>query len=487
MLAGVKIIKVLFASSEIYPLIKTGGLADVSQSLPRALKSFGHDIRLILPAYKGVKQQLKHKKTVAQITLQSHDVEIIKSRLPGTRLPIWLVDCPALFNREGGPYLMSKGTAWPDNAQRFALFSRVIAAIATDQIGLDWQPGILHCNDWQTGLAPALLYFEKSKPSIIFTIHNLAYQGLFPYSTYLDLKLPNELWSFESMEFFNLFSFIKGGIVYADQVNTVSPTYAKEIQTKEYGAGLEKLLEYHSKKLTGIVNGVNKDEWNPSKDEFIYTNFNIKSLNKKTNNKLKLQKELNLKVDIEIPLFVTVSRLAEQKGIDLILEIFPQLKYFDIQIVILGSGEEKLEKSLLKFAKNNSQQVYVKIGFDETLAHKMTAAGDFFIMPSRFEPCGLNQMYSQLYATIPIVRKTGGLADTVIDEPGDRNDMYRNTGIKFIEDNSDELLQAIIRGIEIYANKNAYKKMQLNAMRQDFSWKNSAAQYLDIYNNALTA
>ena len=454
--------------------------------MPRALKSFSHDIRLILPAYKGVKKQLKHKKTVAKITLQNYEVEIIKSTLPSTRLPIWLVDCPALFNREGGPYLTIKGTPWSDNAQRFALFSFVVAAIAMDQTGLNWQPDILHCNDWQTGLAPALLHFEKSRPGIIFTIHNLAYQGVFPYSTYLDLQLPDELWSFESMEYFNQFSFIKGGIVYADQVNTVSPTYAKEIQTKEYGVGLEKLLEYHSNKLTGIVNGVNIDEWNPSKDEFIYTNFNSKSLSKKTNNKLELQKELKLKIHKEIPLFATVSRLVEQKGIDLILEIFPQLKYFEIQFVILGSGKELLEKNLLKIAQNIPQQLYVKISYDEALAHKITAAADFFIMPSRFEPCGLNQMYSQLYATIPIVRKTGGLADTVIDEPGDRKDISQNTGIKFNDDNSDELLQAIVRALAIYANKNAYKKMQLNAIRQDFSWKNSAVQYLNIYKKALT-
>ena len=477
----------MFASSEIYPLVKTGGLADVSQSLPRALKSFGHDIRLILPAYKGVKNQLKHKNTVAQITLQGHDVGIIKSTLPGTRLPIWLVECPALFNREGGPYLMSKGTPWPDNAQRFALFSRVIAAIATDQIGLNWQPDILHCNDWQTGLVPALLYFEESRPGIVFTIHNLAYQGLFSYSTFLELKLPDQLWSFDSMEFFNQFSFIKGGIVYADQVNTVSPTYAKEIQTEAYGAGLEKLLEYHSKKLIGIVNGVNKDEWNPSKDEFIFTTFNSKTLSKKTNNKLELQKELKLKVDKDIPLFAIVSRLAEQKGIDLILKILPKLEDFNIQIVILGSGEEKLEKSLLRLAKTNSLQIYLKIGFDEALAHKMTAAADFFIMPSQFEPCGLNQMYSQLYATVPIVRNTGGLADTVVDEPGDRKDINRNTGIKFSDGNSDQLMHAIIRSLDLFANKTAYKKMQLNAMRQDFSWKKSAAQYIDMYKNTLQA
>ena len=297
--------------------------------------------------------------------------------------------------------------------------------------------------------------------------------------------MPDELWSFESMEFFGQFSFIKGGIVYADRVNTVSPTYAKEIQTKEYGAGLEKLLQYHSKKLTGIINGVNKDEWNPNKDEFINSNFNSKTLFKKANNKLELQKELGLKVDKDIPLFATVSRLAKQKGIDLILEVYPQLKNFDVQIVILGSGDKKLEKSLIKIATDSPQQVYLKIGYDEALAHKITAAADFFMMPSRFEPCGLNQMYSQLYATIPIVRNTGGLADSVIDEPGDRKDMVQNTGIIFINDDADEFLQSIIRGLAIYANKKAYIKMQKNAMRQDFSWKNSAAQYLVLYRNAL--
>ena len=434
-----------------------------------------------MPAYRGVKAQLQSIKYVAQITLQEQKVELLKTILPGTRLPLWLIDCPDLFNRDGGPYNTSKGDPWPDNAQRFALFSRVITAIATNKVGFNWQPDIVHCNDWQTALVPALLQYEKSRPGIVFTIHNLAYQGLFPHSIYLDLRLPDELWSYESMEFYNQFSFIKGGIVYADQINTVSPTYAKEIQTEEYGSGLEKLLKYHTNKLTGIINGVNKNEWNPNKDEYIYSTYNSKTLDRKIDNKLALQKEINLEMDEKIPLFASVSRLAAQKGIDLILDIMPYLKNFNIEVVILGSGEEKLEKGLTEAANANPRQVFVKIGYDETLAHKITAAADFFMMPSRFEPCGLNQMYSQHYGTIPIVRKTGGLADTVIDKISNSLNTTHNTGIIFEKDDSDDLLEAIIRSLDIYANKSIRKQMQLNGMRQDFSWKNSALQYIHLY------
>ncbi len=438
-----------------------------------------------MPAYRQAKDQLTHIKKVAQITVQKHEVELLKATLPGTRLPIWLLDCPSLFEREGGPYTSTKGETWPDNAQRFAVFSRVIAAIATDQIGLDWQPDILHCNDWQTALAPVILHFEKSRPGIIFTIHNLAYQGVFPYSTFVDLQLPSELWSFDSMEFYDEFSFIKGGIVYADQVTTVSPTYATEIQTKEYGAGLEKLLQFHSEKLTGVINGINKEEWNPNKDNNIDTTYSIKTLSLKTKNKLALQKELGLEVGGNIPLLASISRLVAQKGIDLIVGVLPYLKNFKVQYVILGSGEKALETALTKAANTNPEQVFVRIGYDETLAHKITAAADFFIMPSRYEPCGLNQMYSQHYGTIPIVRKTGGLADTVIDETSKSAESIKNTGIIFEKDSAVDLLKAIIRGLDIYSNKTIWEKMQLNAMRQDFSWKNSAMQYLDLYTRIL--
>jgi starch synthase len=438
-----------------------------------------------MPAYRQAKDQLTHIKKVAQITVQKNEVELLKATLPGTRLPIWLVDCPVLFDREGGPYTSSKGETWPDNAKRFAVFSRVIAAIATDQLGLDWQPDILHCNDWQTALAPAILHFEKSRPGIIFTIHNLAYQGLFPYSTFVDLQLPEELWSFNSMEFYDEFSFIKGGIVYADQITTVSPTYAKEIQTEEYGAGLEKLLQVHAEKLTGIINGVNEEEWNPNKDNNIHTTYSIKTLSLKIKNKLALQKELGFEVGENIPLLASISRLAAQKGIDLIVNVLSNLKNFKVQFVILGSGEKALEAALTNAADANSEQVFVKIGYDETLAHKITSAADFFIMPSRYEPCGLNQMYSQHYGTIPIVRKTGGLADTVIDETSESTEPTKNTGIIFEKDSAADLLKAIIRGLDVYSNKKIWEKMQLNAMRQDFSWKNSATQYLGLYTRIL--
>lgn len=440
------------------------------------------DIRLVMPAYRQIKDQLKHIKKVAQITVQKHEVALLKSTLPGTRLPIWLVDCPILFDREGGPYTSSKGEPWPDNAQRFAVFSRVITAIATDQMGLDWQPDIAHCNDWQTALVPALLHFEKYRPGTIYTIHNLAYQGVFPYQTFLDLQLPNELWSIDNMEFYGQLSFIKGGIVYADQVNTVSPTYAKEIQTKMYGAGLEALLKFHTNKLSGIINGINEDEWNPSNDKFIHKTYNLEALASKTENKAALQQELNLVCNDEIPLFATVSRLVSQKGIDLIIEILPRLVKLNVQIVILGKGDEALESALQEAAHNNSDKLSVYIGYDEALAHKITAAADFFMMPSRFEPCGLNQMYSQHYGTIPIVRKTGGLADTVVD---DQSKDVASTGIMFEKDNTEELLQAILRGLELYKNKQAWCDLQKNAMLQNFSWKNSALQYLDLYSQEL--
>lgn len=442
----------------------------------------GQDIRLVMPAYRQIKDQLKHIKKVAQITVQKHEVALLKSTLPGTRLPIWLVDCPILFDREGGPYTSSKGEPWPDNAQRFAVFSRVIAAIATDQMGLDWQPDIAHCNDWQTALVPALLHFEKYRPGTIYTIHNLAYQGVFPYQTFLDLQLPNELWSIDNMEFYGQLSFIKGGIVYADQVNTVSPTYAKEIQTKMYGAGLEALLKFHTNKLSGIINGINEDEWNPSNDKFIHKTYNLEALASKTENKAALQQELNLVCNDEIPLFATVSRLVSQKGIDLIIEILPRLVKLNVQIVILGKGDEALESALQEAAHNNSDKLSVYIGYDEALAHKITAAADFFMMPSRFEPCGLNQMYSQHYGTIPIVHKTGGLADTVVD---DQSKDVASTGIMFEKDNTEELLQAILRGLELYKNKQAWCDLQKNAMLQNFSWKNSALQYLDLYSQEL--
>ena len=459
-------------------------MADVSQSLPRALKSLKHDIRLILPAYASVKKQVKLDKALVSTTIQHHPITLYETLLPGTRLPVWLIDCPEFFEREGNPYTAPDGNPWPDNAERFALFSIAVAALANNNLGLKWQPDILHCNDWQTGLAPALLNFEPKRPGVVFTIHNLAYQGLFSYTEFAALNLPDELWAFDAMEYHDQFNFIKGGIVYADKVTTVSPSYAKEIQAETFGCGLDPVLRYHQHKLSGIINGINTEEWNPFKDPHLISAYNSNSLKGKVENKRELQRKFNLACDDAVPIFSTISRLASQKGIDLILKLIPRLIKFNVQMIILGSGDQHLEQQLITAAKKHSQHISVKIGYDEKLAHQITAGADFFMMPSRYEPCGLNQMYSQHYGTIPIVRATGGLEDTVIDNTDDIN---LNTGIKFQNDSTTELFDAIVRALAIFADKKYLVKMQRNGMRKDFSWKNSAEQYSLLYEQIISA
>ncbi len=468
----------LFASSEIYPLIKTGGLADVAQSLPCALNQLGHDIRLVLPAYRQVKEKLSSFTPTVTLTIQGIDVGIIESTLPDTTITLWLIECPALFDRPGNPYTDDKGLPWSDNAERFALFCRAIVKISLNHAQLDWQPDILHCNDWHTGLACALLDSEDNRPKTIFTIHNLAYQGLFPRETFDALHLPEELWAYDRVEFNNQLSFIKAGIVYADQVTTVSPTYAEEIQTPQYGAGLDELLKYHAQKLSGIINGINEQEWNPAIDKNIYNNYSISNIAEKLNNKAALQQQLGLSLNSATPLFAVVSRIAEQKGIDLITKILPELIQQQTQLVMLGSGDKHLESLLTSAANAYPSQVAVKIGYDEVLAHKITAAADFFLMPSRYEPCGLNQMYSQQYGTIPIVRSTGGLVDTVNNCS---NIQSNPTGIVYTGDGHQELLDAIKSALLIYNDKETFKQLQINGMQRDFSWENSARHYLTIY------
>ena len=474
--------KVLFASSEIYPLVKTGGLADVAQSLPRALDALGHEICLVMPAYREAKRKLQNSKRVANISLLEGEVKLLESTLPDSGIKIWLVDCAPLFDRDGGPYLDSKGQPWPDNAQRFALFSRVIALIAINNCDLGWNPNIVHCNDWQTALAPVFLHHESSRPGIIFTIHNLAYQGIFPHSTFLELQLPKEYWSFNSLEFHNQLSFIKGGILYSDYVNTVSPTFANEIQTEEYGFGLEDLLKSHAKKLSGIINGINTNEWDPNTDQFIQFQFGIGKMKGKKKNKLDLQQELGFTVDKKIPLLGVVSRLVEQKGIDIIIDSLPKLmSNYNFQLVILGEGNKEFEQKLMAIASKELSRVYVHAGYDEALAHRITASADIFLMPSRFEPCGLNQMYSQRYGTIPLVRHTGGLADTVVNATKETIASNEASGFVFAKDSVYEFSEVLIRALNLYKLRDYWKMIRRNAMNKDFSWEKSAMQYLDLY------
>ena len=378
-----------------------------------------------------------------------------------------------------------KGKAWPDNADRFSAFCRTITAIAMDEIGLDWQPDLVHCNDWQTGLVPPMLSVRKNRPPTVFTIHNLAYQGLFDWKIFQRLNLPTNFWSTEAMEFHNQFSFIKGGLVFADWITTVSPTYAKEICTSEFGCGLEGLIAHRKDNLTGIVNGVDYAVWNPGRDLNIPVQFTQRSLFHKTENKSALQERFELPVDKDIPLFAVISRLVEQKGIDLILELVPELVKKGAQLVILGSGDSQLEVDILQAEKKYPQQLGVVIGYDEALAHHIEAGADFFLMPSRFEPCGLNQIYSQRYGTVPIVRHTGGLADTVTDTTPETLDDKTATGFVFSEATATALWGAIERALEHYQDADSWQQIMITGMKQDFSWKRSAEQYLALYEQLL--
>lgn len=472
--------KILFASSEVHPLIKTGGLADVAGSLPRALAELSQDIKVILPNYQSL-NKTEEVRFISTVRVNNQDANILETVLPGSDVTVWLVDCPAMFDTPGNPYVDESGNPWDNIADRFALFNRVVVEVAMNRAHLDWHAEVVHCNDWQTGLVPALLSIESNKPASVFTIHNMAYQGMFPENVFYDLNLPRQLWHPYGLEFHDMLSFIKGGLSYANRITTVSPTYALEIQTPEYGYGLEGLLSHKHEILSGILNGMDLNQWNPEKDTSISEPYNIASLTNKIINKTSLQARSSLPVNKTIPLFGLISRLVDQKGIDLIIGCMSELVEMPIQFVLLGSGDKSVEQKLLSFARLYPNKISVTIGYDEALAHQIEAGVDIFLMPSRFEPCGLNQMYSQRYGTIPIVRETGGLADTIEDAMPKTLSNNTATGISFKEATPGALLEAIKRAMLLYSDKKTWKKIQTAAMKKDFSWQNSAKQYLALY------
>lgn len=477
---------ILFVTSEVHPIIKTGGLADVSGSLPQALKALRRDLRILMPAYGDAMKNVRSTRLVTQLTVAGYTdpVRILETRYKGSSVPVWLVEAPKLFSRPGNPYLNANGQDWPDNALRFTVFSRVAAAIALNQAGINWQPDLVHCNDWQSGLVPALLHNQANRPATVFTIHNLAYQGLFDWDTFSELGLPKKFWSMDSMEFYDQISFIKGGIVYADMVNTVSPMYAKEICAPEYGYGLEALLSHRSNRLTGILNGVDYNLWNPARDTYLKHNYNAHTISDKVLNKLKLQRSSGLPANEKIPLIGLVGRLAEQKGIDLILAALPHLLQHQVQFVLLGSGQKEYEQALVEMGDTHSDQIAVHLGYNEKLAHRIEGGADLFLMPSRYEPCGLNQIYSLRYGTLPIVRRTGGLANTVIDATPKLIKQGTATGFMFDEATPAALTEAVERALDVYNHPKKWKKLVFSAMQQDFSWRRSAKQYLDLYKQA---
>jgi starch synthase len=479
--------KILFASSEVHPLIKTGGLADVSASLPIALQQHGQDVRIILPAYRQCLEALDKIETVATLKLEGFylPVEILQATLPDSDVILWLLHSPEHFDRDGGPYGLPKSGDWEDNAARFALFSRAIAVLALDQAGLDWQPDILHCNDWQTGLAPALIADEPNRPATIFTIHNLAYQGLYSRAAFELLDLPESLWHSNGIEFYDLLSFMKGGLIYADHITTVSPTYAQEICTYEFGYGLEGLLSQRAKegRLTGILNGIDNNEWDPESDQNIRKTYSATTIRNKLVNKADIQHHFSLPENYDALVLGIISRLVSQKGIDLTLDAVSALMESgaNVQLVCLGSGEASYEQDLRMLRARFPDKVGVHIGYDESLAHKIEAGADVFLMPSRFEPCGLNQLYSLRYGTLPVVRNTGGLADSVTDATDENRKSEIATGFKFESSTAEALEEILLQAIDLYKHPRVWRKMMISAMEQDYSWGKSATAYLKLY------
>ena len=502
--------KVLFVSSELHPFAKTGGLGDVSNSLPKALKTLYQDIRVLIPAYPFAIQKAESIKYVATIDLPAHSyipkfpgslgltpepgetsrVNILETKLPGSHVKVWMLESE-LYNRPGGPYQDEEGHEWPDNERRFALLNYVAVEIAMGRTSLKWQADIVHANDWQTGLISALLAQEQSvkfntRPATVFTIHNMAHMGVFSRSQFFDLQLNPSLWNLHELEFHDNFSFIKGGLVFSDRVNTVSPTYAEEIQTEEFGYGLAGLLTHRSGRLSGILNGIDMKEWNPALDPMLKQNYSIKTIDNKQSNKTALQKYFKLPQQKDILLLGMVARLVYQKGLDLLLESMEDILNLPVQIVILGSGDSELESRLKQWTLKYPDKIQIQIGYDEELSHLIEAGSDAFLMPSRFEPCGLNQLYSLRYGTIPIVRNTGGLADTVIHASEENLSNKTATGIVFHEEQDSTLFDAVKLTSLLYQDKKVWKKLMINGMKQEFSWKESAKQYLALYTQAIS-
>ena len=479
--------KILFVASEAYPLIKTGGLGDVAGSLPAALKALKQDVRIIMPAYRETLRKVEKLEFVSvTMTGVPKTVRLLEGRFPGTNVKLLLVDSPQHFDRDGGPYLDVEGEDWLDNAERFAIFAKVVTAVALDHAGLEWQPDVVHCNDWQCGLIPALLSLHHWRPATVFTIHNLAYHGYFHPETFATLDLPRQLWGMHGLEFHGGLSFIKGGLAFADMINAVSPTYAQEIRGPLFGYGLEGLLNHRVERLTGILNGVDYKEWSPADDPHLPYHFDHHDLSGKAQNKLALQKQFGLPQQPDTPLLGLVGRLVEQKGIDLVLGIIQGLIYQNAQLVVLGSGDKRFHQLLEEAAKAHPDHIAVHIGYSEPMAHQIEAGADMFLMPSRFEPCGLNQIYSLRYGTVPIVRHTGGLADTVVDANDANLAAGTATGFQFEHANSDGLWWTTHRAISLYRDHpEQWRQLMITGMKQDFSWKQSARHYLELYDQAL--
>ena len=474
--------RVLHAAAEIFPLVKTGGLADVVGALPHALAAAGADVRLLLPGLPAILDAVSRPRKVfeggplfgaARVTLR---LGRFKAGAKGPDVQAYVIDAPWLYARDGGPYQGPDGKPWDDNLQRFALLGWAAAHLAAGELDPAWRPDILHAHDWHAALACSYLRAHPGAHArSVFTIHNLAFQGLFAQDDFGLLGLPRRFMQPDGLEFHGWLSFMKGGLVHADRLTTVSPTYAREITTPEFGCGVEGVLRTRAADLSGILNGVDYGHWDPATDAALPARFDARDLGGKAVCKAALQREFGLDARTDAPLIGIVSRLSEQKGLDLALAALPALRAEGVQLAILGSGDAPLERAFADAAAAHPGQVGVHIGYDETLAHRVIAGADLILVPSRFEPCGLTQLYGMRYGTLPLVRRVGGLADTVDDA----------SGFIFEAADASSLIEAARRAVLTLREPARWRAMQQTAMARDHSWSAAAARYLALYRSLM--
>ena len=479
-------LRVLGVASELYPIVKTGGLADVTGALPAALRTYGIETRTLVPGYPDVLKALP----VAEVLVNLPHFFGGPARLLGGShgdLDLMVLDAPHLFARPGNPYVTPDGKDWPDNGLRFAALSRMAADIGLGVMP-SFVPDVVHAHDWQAGLAPAYLHYaHRPRPATVMTVHNLAYQGQFPYDMLDAFGLPAESFALHGVEYFGTISFLKAGLQFSDRITTVSPTYAREIEGDEGGMGLGGLLRERSPFLSGILNGIDISVWNPETDPHIATRFSATTLESRAANKLALQRRLGLDPSPNAALLGVVSRLSWQKGLDLLLECIPTILREGMQLVLLGSGDADLQDRYQALAQANASRIAVVIGYDEALAHLIQAGSDALVAPSRFEPCGLTQLCALRYGAIPIVSRVGGLADTVIDVAEAATTQSAATGFKFAPVTADGLAGALHRASIMWQDQQAWRRLQHNGMSTDVSWRNQAGRYAALYRDVVTA
>ncbi|HUL67008.1 MAG TPA: glycogen synthase GlgA [Burkholderiaceae bacterium] len=485
--------RVLHVGAEIYPLVKTGGLGDVLGALPTALAQLGADVRLLLPGYPAVLRALRESAPVATFgpAFGAASIVVWRGRLAGFDVPAYVIDAPALYDRPGNPYLGSDGQEWPDNPLRFGALGWIAAHLGMGDIDRSWRPEIVHGHDWHAGLACAhLAHHPMPGCRSVFTVHNLAFHGLFDKDLLPALFLPAASFVFDGLEFHGQGSAIKAGLQYADHITTVSPTYAREIQTHEFGCGLETVIAHRHSALSGILNGVDYAVWNTATDPLLEARFEADAAPDalragKAHAKEALQRQMGLDPARGRLLIGVVSRLTAQKGIDLLVEALPQVLPQHVQLALLGSGDARLESGLSELASLHPGSIAVRLGYDETLAHRIIAGADVIAVPSRFEPCGLTQLYGLRYGTLPLVRSVGGLADTVVDASDSAIAAGTATGFSFANATTNELLGAIRRAGELYRSPAVWLGVMMRAMAQDFSWNKAATEYREVYDQLL--